>query len=124
LESQAGRANEFYEQLPRIEYQSARLAENPNFELDLDITRDLMKEKSINLMTGIVEFFDAALLYFNDNFFRTSIFCQSNVDKLFKEISAPEFYKSGTSKLDAVIKEYDQAVLDLTAKVVMSNPNR
>jgi hypothetical protein len=62
LENQAGRANDFYEQLRRIEYQSARLAENPNFDLELDITRDLMKKKSIDLVTGIVEFFDAALL--------------------------------------------------------------
>jgi hypothetical protein len=69
LEDQAGRADDFYFHLRRIEYQCARIAENPNFDLGLEITRDLMKEKSIDLMTGIVEFFDSALLFYNSKFF-------------------------------------------------------
>jgi len=66
---EAGREEEFYIQLRRIEFQSARIVENPNFDFNADSTRNLMKEKSIELLTAIVEFFDSALLYYNHNFF-------------------------------------------------------
>jgi len=69
LEEESDRASDFYEQLRRIEFQSARIANNPNFDLNLEATRDLMKEKSIDLMTGIVQFFNSALLYYNHHFF-------------------------------------------------------
>ena len=52
-----------------IEYQAARVAENPNFSLNPETTRDLMKEKSVDLMTGIIKFFNSALLCFCRNFF-------------------------------------------------------
>lgn len=61
-------------QLRRIEYQSGRIAENPNFDLNLESTRSFMKEKSIELLTAIVEFLNSALLYYNQNFFCLLIF--------------------------------------------------
>lgn len=52
-----------------IEYQAARIAGNPNFDLDVESTQNLMKEKSIDLMTGMVKFFNCALLYYKRDFF-------------------------------------------------------
>ena len=69
IHDEGGRAEDFYSQLRRIEYQAARIAENQNFDLNIESTRNLMREKSIELMTGIVKFFDSALLYFGHQFF-------------------------------------------------------
>ena len=71
---EAGRGDDFYIQLQRIEYQSARIAENPNFDLNMNLTRNLMREKSIELLTAIVEFFNSALLYYKHNFFGCSTY--------------------------------------------------
>jgi hypothetical protein len=98
--------------LRRIEYQAARVAQNPNFDLNLESTRNLMQEKSLDLMTGIVRFLNFALIYFNHNFFAN----------LLKSIGrGTEIYEAGKRQLENAIKEYDQAVYDLTASVVASN---
>jgi len=55
----------------RIEYQSARVAENPNFDFNSTSTQDLMREKSIELLTAVIEFLDSALLYYNQAHFGT-----------------------------------------------------
>jgi len=55
--------------LRRIEYQSARIVENPNFDFDSTSTWDLMKEKSLELLTAIIEFFDSALIYYKHDYF-------------------------------------------------------
>jgi hypothetical protein len=64
--------------LKRIEYQTARLAENPNFDLDMEITHSLMQKKSIELMTAVIEFFNSALLYFSRDSFGQSLIPSSN----------------------------------------------
>ena len=69
VEDEAGRADDFYRILKRIEYQSARIAQNPNFDLNGASTRNLMQEKSIDLMTAIVTYFNSALLYYSRDFF-------------------------------------------------------
>jgi hypothetical protein len=70
VNDEAGREDDFMRQLQSIEFQAARVAQNPNFDLASDLTqRNLMREKSIDLMTGIVKFFTAALIYFNHSFF-------------------------------------------------------
>lgn len=69
LDETSSRGDDFFTQLRRIEYQSARIAGNPNFDLNSKSTRNLMKEKSIDLLTGIVNFFNSALLFYNHNFF-------------------------------------------------------
>jgi hypothetical protein len=66
---EASCASDFDIQLRRMEYQSARIAENPNFDLNLESARNLLSEKATDLMTAMVEFFDSALLYYNRNFF-------------------------------------------------------
>ena len=73
ISDEAGRGGDFYIYLKRIEYQAARIAENPNFDLDSESTRDLMKEKSIDLMIAMVRFFNSALLYFKHDFFGWSL---------------------------------------------------
>lgn len=70
VNDEAGREDEFLRRLKSIEYQATRVAQNPNFDLMSDLTqRNLMREKSIDLMTGIVKYFTAALIYFNYSFF-------------------------------------------------------
>ena len=73
-------------------------------------------------MTRIVEFFDSAILFFNDKFFGNSNFSLANfLAKFLTEIGGGDHvYGSGKQKLDDVIREYDQAVFDLTARVVAS----
>jgi hypothetical protein len=63
------RVSDFDTELKRIEYQSARIAENPNFDLNLESTRNLLSEKATDLMTAMVKFFDSVLLYYNQSFF-------------------------------------------------------
>jgi len=62
-------AQDFKTCLEGIEFQAARLAENPNFDMNLGSTRNLMKKKGINLLTAIVKFFNSTLLYLNQSFF-------------------------------------------------------
>jgi hypothetical protein len=69
LEKETSRGAEFQDQLQRIEYQSDRVARNPNYDLDLEGTQKFMKEKSIHLLTAIVKYFNGALLYFNHGSF-------------------------------------------------------
>jgi len=69
LVQEGDRGTDFYVQLQRIEYQCARVTENPNFDLNSESTRSLMKEKSMELLTAIVKFFNSALLYYSNNFF-------------------------------------------------------
>ena len=65
----SGPAEDFLRQLRRIDFQAARVAQNPRLDLNSPTTRDLMREKSVDLMTAIVEFFNSALIVFNQNFF-------------------------------------------------------
>ena len=69
MNDESTRGEDFYIQLKRIEYQAARVSENPNFDLNSESTRNLMKEKSIDLMTAIVKYFNSALLYYSHDFF-------------------------------------------------------
>ena len=74
LETETGRRDEFLFYLKRIEFQAAILADNPKYlTLDLESTQDLMNEKSTDLMTAIIKFFNAALNYFARGFFGMSI---------------------------------------------------
>jgi hypothetical protein len=54
--------------LRRIEYQSALLADNPNYDLDLETTQDLIDEKSTDLMAAVILFFNSALVYLGRSF--------------------------------------------------------
>lgn len=73
-ESQKG--SEFYQYLARVEYQAARLGGNPHFNLTKDSFNNHMRDKSIDLMTAIVLFFDSALVYFQSNVFGMSLISQ------------------------------------------------
>lgn len=82
-----------------------------------------MREKSIDLMTGCVRFFNSALIYFNHGFFGSSpFFLTEFIVNLLKTIgSGGDVYEDGKRRLETAIKEYDQAVFDLTAMIVASN---
>ena len=60
--------DDFYLQLQRIEYQAARVAENPNFDKILDHRRNVMKESGVHLLTAIVRFLNFALVSFSEGF--------------------------------------------------------
>lgn len=68
LEEVSGHKGEFYRQLHRIEYQFARLAQNSSLYLSVG-NRDLMTEKSLDLMAAMIKYFNSALLYYNQSFF-------------------------------------------------------
>ena len=73
---------DFHKHLRRIEYQAARLAENPRVNLNWISERDLMCEKSTDLMTGVVKFFNSALLCFSQDFARKSLNFEVNISEI------------------------------------------
>ena len=80
MENEVGRGRDFYDELRRIQYQSDRVAENPNYDLDLEDNRSFIKEKSIRLLAAIVNYFNCALLYYNARFFGCFPFYSALID--------------------------------------------
>jgi hypothetical protein len=72
LDTEGCRGVDFLVQLRRIEFQAAILADNPNYDLDLDSTQNIINEKSTDLLTAVVKFFNSALVYFSHEFFSES----------------------------------------------------
>ena len=68
LDDESDRADEFHTDLRRIEFQAARIVENPSLGLRLDTTQGLLQEKSIGLLTAIVTYFNSALLCLSHDF--------------------------------------------------------
>lgn len=68
LEEESGRREDFLYYLRRVEFQAALLADNPSYDLDLEATQNLLKEKSTDLMTAVIEFLNSALVYLGDGF--------------------------------------------------------
>jgi hypothetical protein len=68
LDEENSRSDDFFVQLRSIEYQTTRLAANPNFEKMNDSMRNIMEEKGTDLMTAVVQFFNSALLHFSESF--------------------------------------------------------
>ena len=68
IHMEATRSGEFLLSLRRIEFQAAIIADNPTYDLNSASTRDLVAEKSRDLMTAVVKFFNAALIYFSKSF--------------------------------------------------------
>lgn len=60
----------FLSQLERIEYQASRIAENCDFERVSDRQSLAIKQKSCQLLVGVIEFFNNALSYFGQSFGR------------------------------------------------------
>lgn len=63
IDEEVGRADDFNMYLRRIEYQATRVVENPNFDLNRENNQGLLRQKSIDLMTAIIKFFNSFLLY-------------------------------------------------------------
>lgn len=104
----------------RIEFQAALLADNPNYNLDLQVTQNLLKEKSTDLLSAVIKFFNSALIYFSEGVLRKLRQCTFlhlvNVSKTIWK--GPQLYEDGKKLLDIAIREYNQAVMHLTAHVV------
>ena len=80
-----------------------------------------MREKSIDLMTAIVEFFNSALIVFNRSFFgKIQVFLLLIFEaQYFNSIGdGSNEYGNGKNFLDDAIKEYDQALFHLIAFMV------
>lgn len=70
LDGEAGRGDDFLFYLRRIEFEASLLADNPNYDLVLDTTH--LEEKSTDLISAIIRFFNSALVYFSKDFFGSS----------------------------------------------------
>jgi len=69
--------DDFDAQLKRIEYQTARLVELSNIENIMVSQRNLLQEKSLDLMTAIVKYFDSTLLFRTSGLFRMALTCNN-----------------------------------------------
>jgi hypothetical protein len=79
-----------------------------------------MEEKSADLLTVIIKFFNSALIYFSKDFFGKGVKVKTdNSGNLWKvTVKGPEIYDSAKESLDMAIREYEQAVMHLTACIV------
>jgi hypothetical protein len=111
-----------------IEYQAARLAENPNFNIQSELAQNLLQEKAIDLLTGIIKFLNVALRHFSQTFpsidkYTFSQFANRTLGRLITAVTeGAKAYEDGKNALQLAIREYDQAILDLTATIVAGNP--
>jgi hypothetical protein len=117
VDAQSRKGSEFYHYLERIEYQSARLSANPHFNLENVSSNILLRDKSVDLMTTIVSFFDSALVYFHSDIFGKPFQYQVNLDQIWDTVGREDNYHHGRTKVDEAIKEYDQAVFDYVSEI-------
>jgi hypothetical protein len=54
------------------------LADNDNYDLGLESTQRIMEEKSADLLTVIIKFFNSALIYFSKDFFGKLVKVRTN----------------------------------------------
>jgi hypothetical protein len=112
-------------QLKRIGFQSARVADNPNFDFMSESIRDLMQKKGIHLLTAIINFFTSALHYFSKGFAGTSSPSGQQISGHIRDtLVEGGKYNDGKSMLELAIEEYDQAVIDVTTSIVGSRQLR
>jgi len=81
-----------------------------------------LNEKSTNLLTASIKFFNAALLYFSKGFFGK---CSQRFPLLFLAgnlsntvMNGADIYRTAKKQLRNAIRQYDQVVIHLTARVV------
>jgi len=109
LKDERDRHSDFVKRLKQIEFQACRISDNRNFTEMAKGNRTHIHEKGIDLMTGILKFFNCSLNYFS----------RSNVGNLWNTVfHGPEVYEEGVKTLTTAIAEYDQAVIDLTVAFV------
>ena len=68
INNEQDRQDLFLHDLKRIEYQSARIALNPNFNDIETHSRQLIAAKGMDLMIAVIKFFNSALIYFSRSF--------------------------------------------------------
>jgi hypothetical protein len=66
LEKESVKGSEFVDELAQAQIQAIRI-ENNKFDLSSDNTATSIRDASTALLTAIVEFLDASLLYFSGN---------------------------------------------------------
>jgi hypothetical protein len=105
-----------------IEFQTALLSDNPNYDLNLETTQNLLEEKSTDLMSAIVSFFNSALIYLSNDFFgKLALLCKAEqclVNLSRTALKGAQIYESGKVKLNSAIREFDQVIVHLTARIV------
>jgi hypothetical protein len=115
-----GRRDDFLSCLRSIEFQAALLADNQGYNLNSEITRNLVEEKATELMTAIVCFFNSALIHFNKslggNISKQILADQGNLVLAF--IKDSKSYDDAKKSVDVAIREYDQAVFHLAVRLV------
>jgi len=113
--------------LRRVESEIVILANNPNFDLASDSIRTYLEDKSTNLLTAFIMFLNAALIYFLREFFGNKsrihallttelILCLVNLSKT--ALSGSQGYQNSKDRLDMALRDYDHAILQLTARLV------
>jgi hypothetical protein len=112
--------------LGRIEFVAAILADNPRYDSDsqLMVTQDLLQEKSTDLMAAIVRYFNSALIYFRQDFFRNTkkVLAYGAVNVFDSVLKGAQIYDNGKQRLDTAISEYDQTVMHFTACLLAGKP--
>ncbi|KIN03507.1 hypothetical protein OIDMADRAFT_26197 [Oidiodendron maius Zn] len=103
------RGEDFMKQLDRINFQSNRIAEIQRFPSI--ILNDILLEKSMDLMTAILNFLRLSLMYFKHDYF-------FNLGKTL--LLGPQIYTEAKSELATAIAEYDQSLLLQIATSVLS----
>jgi hypothetical protein len=103
------RGEDFMKQLDRIAFQSNRIAEIQRFPQI--VVGDIVLEKSTDLMTAILNFFQHSLMYFKHDYFY-------NLGKTL--LLGPQIYAEAKADLAAAIAEYDQSLLLQIATAVLS----
>ncbi|KAF8539144.1 hypothetical protein BDD12DRAFT_883109 [Trichophaea hybrida] len=111
-DQEAARGEDFLKQLERIQYQSLRVAEVQKCaEVEIG---ELLREKSTNLMTSVIRFFNSSIIFFKHDYFY-------NLGKTV--LLGPKIYSDARAELDLAIAEYDQALLlQVTIKVLAMRP--
>ncbi|KAF8244389.1 hypothetical protein K440DRAFT_663489 [Wilcoxina mikolae CBS 423.85] len=111
-DQESARGEDFLKQLERIQYQSLRVAEvHKCAEVEVG---ELLREKSTNLMTSVIRFFDSSIIFFKHDYFY-------NLGKTV--LLGPKIYSDARAELDLAIAEYDQALLlQVTIKVLAMRP--
>jgi hypothetical protein len=124
LDDESVRADEFHTYLRRIEFQAVRIVQNPSLNLQLNTAQGLMQEKSIDLLTAIVTYFNAALIYFTGDVFGeiNQMSIVNWIGNILQTIIGERLkrYEEGKQVLEIAIQEYDQVLLDLSAATLSS----
>ena len=99
-----------------------RLTQTP-FDIH-DKSWSLLREKSIELMIAVINFFNASLRYFSRGFSSKEVLdlqvVNHDLGNLYATIKeGPKLYTDGKALLENAIQEYDQALFSMAANITI-----